>query len=425
MKDWLKFENPGVLSITLLFIAFSFNDWWSIVIGLPTPIQLIIIWGIYYHITFNIKNKENNYKILTLLLLTYLMYILLFSFFDFNNTINLTFITIAFNIIYLISLFPLLASGVSEKDYNKFTLIAQIVITIISCPPGLYEVITHSNFIDTKYGISEELFYLRGLHIDKLEFGSIMAFGGFISLITYLNSNLNRNRKKYSLILFFFTTFLLTFSYSTTSILGYAVGVFIIILKLSKKKLLYLPFLIVLIFLGKDMISATELFQEQQKSYELKYTLNVEAADEKNFRWIAIQKSLEAFSNNPIFGHGSETNGLILKELMHTSKSINSHNIFANELVNFGIIGFSPLLIYLISLYFFSFKANNIDKLYVKELSLLVKSIGAFTFFRLMLYYHRFDQTFYIMWGALTIMYIGTIYKNEKNKIINSDTQTR
>jgi O-antigen ligase len=417
IKDYFRFENPGLLSLSILFIAFSFNDFWSINFGLPTPIQVAILWGIYYNFKKSCTKTNNSYWLLLVSMSCYLIMYLTITVIDFDINPNFYVVSIIFNSLFLFSLLPFLASGCVQSDWNKLVIIIQVVVSVISVPPAMYELITHQNFITAQTGLAENVFYLRGLHLDKLEFGSIMALGSFISIIQFFNTENTQKYRNFSVLLFSVCTLLLAFSYSTTSIMGFVTGLTLILFFVNKKILWYMPIFLLFGWLAKDIVMQTSLFAEQQANYELKYKLNVEMADERNFRKIAIEKSLLAFEKEPWLGYGIEKNAEVTQKLMLSDKPVNSHNIFANELVNMGILGFAPLLCYVLFLYFFSFQSSKNTPQYVRDIGLIAKAIGIFTAFRFILYYHRFDQTFYGIWAALVVLFIGTIYMHRTNKI--------
>lgn len=428
----LKFENPALKPFIILFFAFSFSDALSTPIlgGIPiTPVQIAILYGI-----FILKRKRNVSIIPTPIiniqwpiLIYYSIIILstLLVWFDFG--LNVSFLTIGFNLYWFLTMLPFLSKGINESDILKFLRLLQGIILFVTVPSGLYELITHTHVLSTQYGLAENTFYLRGFHIDKLEFGSMLACGSFISLVNFIIEP-GFKKKLFNMIVLFLTTFLITFSFSTTSILGMITGIALILLFKSKRMLLLLPFLIAIGYIGKELILETELYSDLSKAYELKYTLSVEQYEEKNFRYSAILTALEKFQDAPFFGYGVGRSGEIIMEKLIEEKPINSHNLIADELIEYGLIGFIPLIIFLVRLYrllFIQIKKQLVFFIYYEAFFLLAFALGFFLIFRFMLYYHRFDQTFYFIWAAFVIASYGTFIRRSKSLITDENSNLR
>jgi O-Antigen ligase len=424
LRDFFTYKNPGMLSMALLFMAFSFNDWYSLTFGFPTPIQLAIVFGIYHNLRYKTSiHKGYDGTFLTWLAIFYFFIIISNTIFDWDKNPSLLFVSIGFNLLWLMSVLPLLSMGIEQEDWRKFCNLILLVVFIVTIPSGCIELITGKNVLDTQYGISSDIFYLRGLHIDKLEFGSILSLAGFIAFVDLVTKSPQTQYRTWKISIVVLVSLLLTFSFSTTSMLGFASGIFVILLYMNRKYLVYVPVIALLSFMASQIVQNTSLFQSQQSSYQLKYKLNIEMYDEKNFRYLAIDAALDKIQESFIMGYGVGQSGAIIKKALGTEKEINTHNFFGNELLDYGLLGFIPITIFLYIVFKLSFRVRPDQPTYINQMSLLNKATSVFLMFRFMLYYHRFDQAFYVIWVALVVIYIASI--NNQTYLSDESTSVR
>ncbi len=324
-------------------------------------------------------------------------------------------ISVIINLIWLVTAIPLFQKGINEKDWNQLKTNLLRIVGLVTIPSGLYEFITNKNIISSSYGISDNTFYLRGFHLDKLEFASYLCLGFFIVLSDILmgkkiQSVGNRIFKWYIIVLSFI---LIAFSFSTTSILGLIIGSLVMLWYVKGK--LYPIIIFITISFGAIYIYQSSYFKNLNVAYDLKYAQNVDNLESSNFRYLALKASAEKIIEKPIFGHGMGNSGNLMKEALHLKKPINPHNLFANELLDYGLIPFVVLFSIIVRvLYFAFFKVKSgKDYLYTQNISLVVKAFSILIAFRLFFYYHRFDQTMYLLWISLAILgYISNRINN-------------
>jgi O-antigen ligase len=416
MKE-LKFDNPVFKPLLILFAASSFNDWWSISIGIPTPVQLALLYGIY---TFGFKykvNAVNHFKGLRLTILIYLFVIGLSTLYIYymNSAFNLAFVTVLFNMIWIVLAMPYLSLGFKEEDIVKFFKLVTYIILFVTIPFGLIELITHKSFMNVDYGLSSEIFYVRGLHIDKLEFAGILAWAIFI-VVSFLDQRRKELSYIYLFTLLFLSFLLISVSYSSTAILGALSGVLLIVFRGSKKSLIMLPAIAVVLLVTYLLLSTTTLFNELLASYDLKYELNVNQSSERNFRIMSWEASIEQIFDSPIVGYGIGSSGKVVQEYfisnlnyftndyLDLSKEINTHNLLFNEMLDYGLVGTLPLFIALFIIYSYLFNSssagykNNQGIVLLKNVCI---GLSVLLLLRFILYYHRYDQTLYVIWMVL------------------------
>lgn len=417
----LKFQNPACYVLIALFLAHCFNDLLStpLIGGFPiTPVQIVILLSTLYLIIKGGKlNSKRVSKIFTPAYL-YLIVIAISTILTFieHGQFEVYVLTFGFNLMLLRFLAPLLSNGLSATDVKNVVLIFCYLIFLLCVIPGLVEFITRTTLLPTQKGISSNIFYIRGLFTDKIEFGTILGVLIFI-LVLILESRTSTFGKIIIISLIFISTLLIFFSFSSTAIVGTVSG--IVVLFMSRVRGIFFKAFasVLLIFVLYSIIEDTPLFEEQVKSYELKYSLNVDRYDERNFRYLSFVKGFDSFFENPFFGSGVSQSQVVIQQLLGTRKQVNPHNILSTELIDYGLFGTVFMAIFLYRLY----KLMTLDYIGCKNephlffLHRLVLALGVLLMFRLTLYYHRFDQTIYFLWIALLIATYGTAIRAAKN----------
>lgn len=403
--------NPVTYSLILLIVFQSVNDWFSINFGAPTPVQLILVGSILFNLQHSFKRIAKT-KIEHFLIIYGLVVLVHTCLADLDGGG----ISILINLTWLISSIPLLSAGFNANDWKYLKRTIFLTVTLITIPSGFYELYNHAHILQTKYGLVEAVFYIRGLHIDKLEFGTFLAIGIFLSFNSLFISAEKLSLKSYLalLIIFCSAVVLILSSFSMTSIIGVGIGI-ISLLLVAKRYVMLLLVTSVAVPILVFQIQKTDIYKEQQRAYELKYDQSVTNIDESNFRYLSFNVAIDAFFEKPIFGYGIGESGEVVRKRLKLSKNINPHNIIANELLDFGLIGMIPLVLILIKV----FKASvlRIEPNKGRQIGFLIEmrnvltGLTFFMFTRLILYYHRFDQTFYLIWVALAVVIYST-YKN-------------
>ena len=406
-----KVSNPIVRIIILLFFAQSFNDWWSVKVGFPTPVQIVLIYGIIQnHIHSTVAVKYRKLKILKVYFVLYMAIVVVYSFFALFNDRNWqNGITIIMNFIWLISSIPLLQKGITVIDWSYLKQKVLLIVGLVTIPSGLYELISHNHIISSQFGLSDETFYIRGLHLDKLEFGSYLCIGFFITLSDFLTKKGNEDRKILWNLYIFILCFVLTlFSFSTTSTAGLLIGGLYIMGRNIRSKLYPLFILLSFLTIGYGVISSNS-FKNLKSSYELKYDIGVGNLQEKNFRYLAFKYGFQKIIEQPFLGYGIGQSGEQIKLALKLNKPINSHNLLINEILDFGFIFSFPLMIILLQVFRMSFtKPINRSDLVLKNMSPIIRALAILIVLRFIFYYHRFDQTVYLFWISLVILFYAT-----------------
>ncbi|MBC7486853.1 MAG: O-antigen ligase family protein [Cytophagaceae bacterium] len=411
----LEFKNPVLKPFIVLIFAFSFNDALSTPLfnGIPvTPVQIAVLYGIYYTLSWKVSFVNIEINDLKKSIGLYYLVLVTSTIYMSSSGLNLSFLTVGFNVLWFFRMLPFLSYGfLNQGDIDKFLRLFLKIIVFITVPSGLYELITHTHILSFSADLEKDIFYLQGFHSDKLEFASMLATGCFISL-----SNIFKDGEKvddrFNKVAFFLCAFLILFSFSTTSILGMCAGIAVIMMYKSVKTLVYIPVLALLGFGVVYFIKDSNIYKQQTSAYELKYSLNVDKYEERNFRYMALEAAAEKIVEAPIFGYGVGQSGYLIQEHLKLNKVINSHNFFANELLDYGLIGFSMLFIFLWQLYRLLLKIPNSIVVQYASFDVIHKvtlALAAFMPFRFFLYYHRFDQTYYFIWASLIVICYGTL----------------
>jgi O-antigen ligase len=416
--------NPITNSLILLLFAQSFNDWWSLTFGLPTPVQLVIAGSIWYNFRHFVGATQNDLTIkkIRLYLRWYLFVVIIYWLIlsTKGGGIFLQGISTVTDLVWVLTAMPLLSKGFNRFDWERLSKFALIIIGVITIPPGFYELVTHTNILDTKFGISDNFFYLRGLHIDKLEFGAFLSLGVFISLgrMLFEGKKISFWGKVYQTYVFAFGVVLISFSFSTTSIVGMVTGVIMLFI-ISKKIKYILPVGVAALSIA-IVIKSNSLYSSFEDAYNLKYTQNVTNADDANFRYKALQVSATEFLNEPIFGYGMGQSAAVVNNKLRMGKDVNAHNFFANELLDYGLFGTVPLALALINVFIVVFKKKlKTDDTSLDQFRAVTIAFSTFMLFRLMLYYHEFNQSLYLVWISLAILQYMSIKKIYLNEGIN------
>lgn len=411
----LKFKNKAFLSLSLLLIAQLINDWCAITIGFPTPVQIIMILSIIL-LPWKL-NKSKDFCKIRNYIVYYLFFILLsFSLINYSRNSLFQLLSIVINSIYLLRIIQnFKQKAICYSDLLNFFNTILLSIVFITIPSGIIELVTHKNILNFDKGLSDALFYIRGLHIDKIDFGTYLSLGSFVGLGMLFSNAINFYYKFLSFIVIVFSLLLVALSFSTTSIIGLGFGLLIIfILSPIKSTFQYVMISIFLIAIFSGLVK-TDLAKMQIDAYELKYNLQVEHYKERNSRYMMLSKSVSLFSESPLWGHGFDRSAYLFQKVLKWYKPLNAHNFFANELINNGVLGFIPLFLLFFNFFYLSIKAVKDNKMYVNfkfvNFSFIGAGLSCFILFRLMLYYHNFNNTIYIIWSAI----VFSLYKFYQN----------
>lgn len=430
-----KFKNPALTHLFLLYLANTFNDF--VVINLhilPSPTQLVILYGYTVFFITNPKYFPREFQKLRNIISIYIALVIISCLYVSLklDALQLNMITIGGNVLWLIGIIPMAYEGIGQDDMIKFFRLILIITLLFVVVPGLYELITRKQII-VELDENSSLFYLKGFTSDKLEFGNILACGIFISLSCLLAKvKIHRQLFIFCLCLF---TLLILFSFSTTSILGVTAGILVLFLIKFKNNLLPILLFVALLSGTFFVLRSTQIFENQINEYNLKYTKNVDQADENNFRYLAFVAGFHLIPQQPIFGYGANSAGDVIRTYLRKRNvdkdstltlrnSVNAHDFFINELIDYGLVGFSLLFTFIFSFFRLSFKKLRPIRrphTYLIVLKQVCVCLSVYMIFRFTLYYHRFDQTFYFIWIVLIVMMKGT---EKKLVALNNKTNT-
>jgi O-antigen ligase len=417
-----KFKNPAVTHLLLLYTANTFNDFAVINLHIfPSPTQVVILYGYSVFFVSNPLPFPREFQKLRHIITIYLGFIIISCIYVSiqQNALQLIMFTIGANVLWLIGIIPLAYQGIGEDDMIKFFKIVLIVTIIFVAIPGFYEFITGKQII-VELEEDSGLFYLKGFTSDKLEFGNILACGIFISL-SCLFAKIRQYRRFFVFCLVTFT-FLIVFSFSTTSVLGLAAGLLILFYIRFKRNLVPILLFLSLLIGGFFLVRNSTIFQNQIDEYNLKYTKNINQASENNFRYLAVEAGFHLIPEQPILGHGANSSGDVIRtylkkrnvnndSTLSLKNSVNAHDFFINELIDYGLVGFCLLFAFVYSFFKLSFKKLRrieTSHTYLIVLKQVCVCLSMYMIFRFVLYYHRFDQTFYFVWIVLIVMMKGT-----------------
>jgi hypothetical protein len=413
----LKFQNPACYILLMLVFAHCINDIFTTPIlgNIPvTPVQVTIMGSIIYLLIYSRKLTSRLIRSIFVPAYFYLGFIFISTVISYIDTehLELYLLTLGFNLFLLRLLAPFLVEGFSVQDTRNFVLSLCTVLFFFAILPGSYEFVTRSYILPTKKGLSSNVFYVRGFFTDKLELGT--ALGIMIFMLILLTESIHANFKR---ILIFGLTLvaavLVFFSFSTTAIVGIISGAAVLLFFNIRGIFIKTFFSLLIIYLGYTLVSETNLFEEQVRSYQLKYTLNVERYEEKNFRYLSFVKGLERFLDKPFFGNGVSQSQVIIQEVLGTKKQVNPHNFLVTELIDYGLVGTVFISFFLYRLYkllrfsIYDYSGHP----HVQFFNKLSLALGILVLFRLVLYYHRFDQTIYFFFAALLMTTYGMIRK--------------
>ena len=395
-------KNRG-LKYLLAFIIISFiNDFWGVLIGIPTLNQLFLLFVIFRFKLIKISTLDIRLKKIHLLLRFYLIIILINTIITFGQfSSGITILPTIIKLIIVIYISPHLIN-ISSSDIKYFTKYLFNSLFILVFLPALIELFMNKNIMIYSGGLNENIFHLRAFTIDKVDFGFnlIMLIG--VSIVRY--NNLNSIKKYFYIIVSIISSILLVFSFSSTNLVGVILSVLIYLLTSSKNKI---RSLLIIFSFGLITFYATQQYHYQ---FIQKYIISsAKLENSEEFRSIALKESFNLFFESPFLGYGADSNGYILKKrlrLSSSSKLISSHNIIS-EFTNFGLIGAVPILLVFIYIFYGVYKQRkNLSPLF-----LIFIFISGPVIARLLLYFHRFDKSIYVIFILLGL----TIFHNTRN----------
>ncbi|HEK19631.1 MAG: hypothetical protein C0154_02815 [Mucilaginibacter sp.] len=413
------FKHPGVKAFFLYFVASQINDPLSVNFGgVPvTPLQIAILAGVAMNIKYWSPFVYKKLSLFYLFLLVIVFYTLvkLLS----EGEMNLYFLTFTFNLLWVTTV----SSSIVKIPIRKadYILILQrlILLLIPSVLFGMYELVTNKYAFPEglggamKQGIDEGNFYVRGGFRDKFDFSSFIVLAPIIYLSCYFNDI------KFSLLyklIAFISVILLLSSYSSSVIIAFGVVViycFVFIANL-RKSLGLVAFAVILIIGSLTYITQSNIYKTQMNAYNLKYQRQVEDKDESSFRWVAFNVGMEHFLDRPFLGFGLDNSKKVIFKYAPTisPKPTNSHNYFVNNLVDFGLLGFSILTGALVSLFLFYRKIRKWRSL-IKPMADLVTLLLIFNVITFQTYYHTFDRSMYFILIFLIFLYFSLKLNDE------------
>tara|TARA_B100000780_G_scaffold254099_1_gene202027 strand:+ start:19309 stop:20535 length:1227 start_codon:yes stop_codon:yes gene_type:complete len=400
-----KIHNPGLKYLLIFSLVSVFNDFWSLIFGIPTLFHLVFLLTFFLFPRKNIKKTsflKNVYYLLCIYLFILVVNTLISTIINYYFETKV--LSVFFKSIFILILIPSLTK-VKFYEIILFFKYLSIILIFFTLIPGFIEFLLNKNLLAYEYGISKDTFYIRGLSIDKIDYSFflVILIASLLSFHKYFNIN-----KYLSFSVIIISCFLLVYSFSTTNILGLLIS-FIYFLYNQKGKVKNFFFFTILI------LSIVKLTDNYLVNYKLKFEYQSDKSQIGNeFRSRAFDESVDYFLESPLFGHGIGSNAKMLKKRVdYIDKEINSHN-FINEFTDFGFIGGCTLLSLVLVVFLKGFKQRNTkNPIFIFWIIITGPIISRFVF-----YYHYFDKFCFLFWISITILMVSFNAENNSNKII-------
>jgi O-Antigen ligase len=404
------FDNPALWALFAYYLANLVNDPVNLWLGLNsifTPKQFALVFGIAFLI-FEKGPKRNSlfrnsmFSLIAFYAICLTSYTLFLVAGKASEGAWLGLLTTGINILWLFVVGNVLSRGLTARDARNF-IGGMLILGLIPLLSGLYEISQGQSILrgylpDKWVGL---FFYIRGFHIDKVDFVTALApaiISGFI-LISH-----HGVKKHWYLLPYLGASLVCVFkSFSTTGIIGLTGALlFLAFLNVSRTAKIYF---IILLALGVGVVLAAINTQGGQflvEQYTDKYEKQTQLAYNPRFVYGAI--CFRAFLGSPIWGVGFGNHQRLIDQEVHGWAGGGGAHSIMKIPADLGLIGSIPFFLFWIILYsatFRSFRAMSFKR--GDEHSIMVKFSLGFSIFvlaRLILYFHGMAGEAFILWPA-------------------------
>ena len=402
-----KIHNPGLNYLLIFFLVSTLNDLWSLTFGFPTLFHIFFLITLLFFRKEKVKKTsflKNTYTLLVFYLIIVVINTFIYTFIEFNLENKV--VSVFFKSVFLLIIITTLTKVKFYEIILFFKYVSIISVFFVLIPASI-EFLLQRNLLSYEYGISDNIFYLRGLFIDKVDLGFflIILTASVFSFHKYWNMNKYLRFSVISICCFF-----LVYSFSTTNLFGLLLSLIFIIMN-QKGKFKLLIFSTIIIY------SIVQLSSDYLNNYTIKYDLQSEKSNTGDeFRSRAFKESVTYFFESPFLGHGPSSNAkMIRNRVSWVDKEINSHN-FISEFTDYGLFGGGILLSLFLTVFYKGFKQRNKEN----PIFIFWIIITGPIIMRVLFYYHYFDSFSFIFWISITILMVSFKTENNMNKIINN-----
>lgn len=432
-RGYLIFENVGLWALLLYWLTTLIND--PIVLyygqeGVLTPRQVAVVISIMITIpSFGLKSLRGTVfaRSIPWLVSFFLVSAVSYTFFAMIGRTNLdhfkTLVATGANVLWLIVVGAALSKGLSPSDKKKLVR-SMLLIGMVPLVTGLYESVTQQHLLSGGFadrGLGS-FFWVRGLHVDKVDFVSALAPGVFLA---YLLLGLKGWLKMWYLLLYFAAGLALSFySFSTTGMLGLVGGIFVISLLYQcrgKRIGFTLVVLCVVAILATYIVGETDMGRFLTDQYTDKYERQSHL--ENNPRYVYGAICVREFLESPLWGIGFGNHVMkIYHETGGWAGGGNAHSVLS-ILADLGLLGAAPFFFFFGYLYYHTWRSvlrySNSQMFYVDRTLLgLVLSMSVFVLAKFAFYFHALaDPTVYV-WLALTYAIFGFKRSSSRDKYV-------
>lgn len=402
-------RNPALLPFVLYLGAWYINDLLSISLGSIsiTINQLVVIYGILHIIRLPYKMEGSPiFKKIAFFLFLYNISVLVslaHSVFVFQY-INLNVISVFMNSWWFFTVGRYLSLGLTSEDWKLIQKIF-LVGTLVILMTGVAEYLYGDNLLETSYGTLSGQFWIRGLHIDKVDYAS-SAIAGVLLLWGISQSSRTPDRKIRNLLGLVILIFLIILSRSWTGYTGLIISLFLYFMSSKAKKVPFIISVVVFISIIAFLLPQSQFYEDLYSANDLKFSLQIEDINNNNFRYKVFVISNEYFLTTPLLGAGFGRSADVVKEIMNDPDAPLPHNALSTVMVEQGIVGLIPFLLLVFSIigvWFSALKTKNLSPAIPNGIQVFLIGFAGLVFARFVLYYFYLSLSIYYIWAVLLI----------------------
>ncbi len=406
-------HNPALFPLLLYLGAWYVNDLFSIsVMGtFITLNQLAIVVGVLHVLRQPVswKGTKTYYRIASWFIAYNAATVIavLYSLLIYGG-FNVNYFSIVANTIWFLTVGRYLSHGLTPREW-KLVIRVLLIGTLVAVSAGILEYFKGSPLLNTPYGILPTTFWIRGLHTDKVDFGTSMIVGILIMFGLFQLST-NSFRKTISLPVIIGIGVFLFLSRSWTSYVGAVVAMLFVITartaRTRKNNLaLFLGSLFVIVGLV-FYLPQNPLFQQTEIANTLKFNTQIDQYETYNFRYQSVVASFQRFLEAPLLGGGFGRASEISKVILNDPKAPLPHTGFATLMIEQGLLGLIPfigLLLVLSRLIIKAWQGNIWSENVPIPMRILIVGLAGVLLVRFLVYFFYLTLSFYFSWAALLL----------------------